>query len=195
MSYDIQTERPRRNKAGGGMFFLIILAVGAYLIFSNLGRAPQPREGTGVLERDNGMEVESDFDRQARAEQEEFERKRDEILGDDESVAGKQMPSTGKTGAASGWDMEDVATQKNASSPAKMPTNSKTQSKTRNGDWQMEEVETKKKNDNQFQFSNQKSNPPAKPKSDWEIEDVDAKKKTEKGDWAIEETNTEKKKN
>ena len=191
MSYDIQTEKPRRNKAGGGMFFIIILAVGGYLIFSNLGRAPKPQDGAGVLERDNGAAVESDFDRQARADQKEFERNRDEILGEEESVAGKQMPSTGRTGAANGWDLEDVATQKNAKTTARQPTNSKTQK----GDWQIEEVDNKKKNnDNQFQFSNQKTNPPAKPKSDWEIEDVDAKKKTEKGDWAIEETNTEKKK-
>ena len=191
MSYDLPTQKQPRNKAGGGMFFLIILAVGGYLIFSNLGRTPAPKGGAGVLEKDNGADVESEFDRQARAEQKEFERKRDEILGEGNSVAGKQMPSTGKTGTANGWDMEDVNNQKNpANSTTKTPS-----SKTKNGDWEIEDVDSKKtKKDNQFQFSNKNAKPPAKPKSDWDMEDVDAKMKTENGDWAIEETNTKKKK-
>jgi len=192
MSYDFPAEKPRRNKAGGGMFFMIILAVGAYLIFSNMGKAPKPQGGAGVLERENGSAVESEYDRQVQAEREDFERRRDEILGDDqpETASSKKMPTTGRTGAAGGWDMEDVATKKNAQEQAK-PTNSKTQK----GDWQLEDVDPKKKEDNQFQFSNKKEAPVAKPKSDWDMEDVDAKKKkTEKGDWAIEETNTEKKK-
>ncbi len=186
MSFDLPAGKPRPNKAGGGMFFLIILAVGAYLIFSNLGKAPQP--AGGVLDRDNRLEnVESDYDRQA-AKEREYQREREGILGDNDATAqGKQMPSTGGSGAASDWDMQDVATDRNN------PTTSNSNlGKTENGDWTIEDVDAKKKDNSQFQFSNKPGSTTKPENDDWAIEGVDKTKKTESGDWAIEETTKKK---
>ena len=171
MSYGLPQEKPRARKKGGGLFFLIILAVGAFLLFSR--SAPQPPANNPIEPASGHVGLEDEADK-------EYQQQRDEILGSNE----KQMPTTGKTGAAQGWKMEDVSTQKD---PQAQTSNSKTEK----GDWAIEEVDPKKKDDNQFQFSNPGNAKPAETDSggDWQIEDVKKNKKTESGDWAIEETN------
>ena len=178
MSYGFPSEQPRRRK-GGGMFFLMILAIGAFLIFSDRGVPPKP---AGDIFAPPGSNSDRELDADG-----EYNRQREEILGDkNDFTKGQRMPSTGSSGAASGWSIEDVANQKTTSGGRKTQP-----SKTQKGDWAIEEVDSEE-NKNQFRFSEKKTTDSLKTE-DWSIEEVDNNQKTESGDWTIEETNTSEK--
>ncbi len=180
MSYQFPQQQAPRRKGGGGLFFLIILGVGAFLLFSRLGTGPA---GDGIgrqpAEQSSTEPLDNDYARQPSGARGSNER---------DSKVGQAMPSTGGTGAAKGWELEDVTAQHDQSNPPMLrPKDAKTQK----GDWAIEEVDGKKPAGNQFKFSDPNPSAPAKPGGDWSIENVEPKNnaKTEQGDWAIEETN------
>ena len=184
MSYQ-QQQAPRR-KGGGGLFFLILFGVGAFLIFSRMGNGPAGGNGAGQqqqpLPSDSVVDpIEDDYAAQ-----------REAVFGPDKpkSKIGTRMPSTGGTGAAAGWDIEDVATKKNSSETMIVPAPNSSRAKTQKGDWAIEEVDGEQKSGGDFKFSNQTSPPASDSGNNWAIQDIEnppTKTKTQKGDWSIEE--------
>lgn len=190
MSYDFPSTPNPKRRGGGGMFFLVILAIGGFLIFSNFagqgGRAPAEGD-TGVLDPP------ANENREFPSEDDEFAAEREKIFGNEErqSAARKKMPTTGGTGAASDWKMQDAGATQN-------PGSKTVGGKTQKGDWSIEDVDNKNGNENgsgQFQFSNKPGKKAPASGGDWAIDDVDPKKpakKTTKGDWAIEDAGSKK---
>ena len=180
MSYGHSNEQqtiPRKG-GSGGMLFIVIVGVVIWMMFSQ-GRPQDP--GTGTT---SGDVVNSDH---------ESDPRNGSSSRVDEQSVGKRMPTTGRQGAASGWEMEDVATQRDSKNDF-VPKKGKTQK----GDWTIEGVDTQSGGD--FQLNNQNPVSGNAPKSggDWSIEEVDSKKsqkaqKTQKGDWSIEEVGGKKK--
>jgi hypothetical protein len=180
MSYG-SAPNPRMRKSGGGMIFIIILAIGAFLLFNNRGGPG----GNQPKAPDQGSYDPEDI---LGSRDDELERQRKDILGGGGDFEGSPMPSGSNADRSGDWQIEDAGTKQSDTSNSRNSTTTK-------GDWSIEDVDGKKKGDDQFKSSNP---PPAKeatPKSDgdWSIEDAGTKnEKTEKGDWAIEETNTDK---
>ena len=177
MSIQFPQQQAPRRKSGGSLFFLILLGIGAFIFMSRMGPGGGNGAGQGQQQRipDGSVDpIEDDYVQQ-----------REAVFGPDkpESKIGQRMPSTGGTGAASGWQLDDVATKKNqATIPATRPNSSKTE----NGDWAIEEVEGKKTRERQLQFSTPTNQPVLAPPNDWSIENVKPKPKTQNGDWSIE---------
>lgn len=102
MSYQFpQQQQAPRRKPGGGMFLMILLGVGAFLIFSRMGAGgggagQNPQAPRGAAEP-------AEYDYTQREDLFEAEKPKSKI--------GQAMPSTGGTGAAAGWGMDDVKTQ------------------------------------------------------------------------------------
>ena len=100
MSYQFPQQQAPRRKSGG-MFFLILFGVGAFLLFSRMGNRPAV-EGPGQRQQPiPGQAVDStEYDYTQR--EDIFESK------EPKSKIGQKMPSTGGTGAAADWSMEGV---------------------------------------------------------------------------------------
>lgn len=185
MSYGFPKDsgQPSRPKGGGGMMFLLIIGFIGFMIFSRMGAGPNPpadNGGGGISVDDIGSTTPRD----------EY-REREDIARGSRS-AGKEMPTTGKTGAANGWAMEDVATKPDRANNDFQPTKSKTQ----NGDWAIEDVNSSPKSGGDFQFSKKGDAP--KQSGDWEMKEVTTKEnkssgKTTNGDWSLEEVDKKKK--
>ncbi|MFK7769196.1 MAG: hypothetical protein AB8B55_18390 [Mariniblastus sp.] len=179
MTYSPQPTKPRRG--GGGMFFLIIIGVVGFVIFSNMGKAqrgPVDIGGTQV-EQEDKYKTELPSDLRGGGDFEPAETAKSES---------KKMPTTGGSGRSSDWSIDDVDGDK-----PKTGTQA-------NGDWAIEDVDPKKK-DNQFQFSNEAKGKPGANTSggDWSIDDAGSKQnskpsKTQNGDWSIEDADPKKKK-
>ncbi len=181
MSYGSPQARPRSGK--GGMFFIILLVVGAMIFFSSRG-------GQDSNQGQSPDEVLGSRDH-------EHEQIQKDIFGDGtfdrNGQQGRRMPTENQAKRSSpnnDWKMDDdVATRRDAKSPEVVKKNSQTT----NGDWAIEDVDNKKK-ENQFKFSNEgkKDGAATESGSDWSIDDVKKAKKTENGDWTIEEADPKK---
>ena len=151
----------RRAAGGGGLVFMIILAIGGYLLFSNLTARPAPDDG--VLQP--STQRESPSERAASERQREIDR------------AVKNQPLPPEKRAAEGWDMTEV----DVDNPTKDPAAGSAQSKTtQKGDWEMSEVDGKDSNKGTgIKFGNStsetNSDPTKTQKGDWEIEEVKEK--------------------
>lgn len=179
MSYG-SVPQPRMRKSGGGMMFLIILAIGAFLFMNSL-RGPGGNQQTAP---EQGSYEPEDI---LGTRDAELERQREDILGGGGDFEGQPMPSGSNANRSGDWQMEDAGTKQTNASKAPKSTTTK-------GDWSMEEVDGKQDPNDQFKFSNPKSDDKSsKSGGDWSLEDAGTEnKKTEKGDWAIEETNADK---
>jgi len=184
MSYHPPQQQAPRRKGGGGLFFLILFGVGSFLIFSRMGNGRPGEHGAGQPEQQIPQ-------RPADPLEDDYASQQEVILAPDKSSSnvGQPMPSTGGTGAASGWEMEEVVTKKNVEFERTRAASSSS-AKTQKGDWTIEEVDGHKDTGRQFKFSNP-SNPPTSDSSrEWSIQDIEkspTKSKTQKGDWSIEE--------
>ena len=179
MSIQFPQQQAPRRKSGGSLLFLILLGVGAFIFMSNMG----PAGGNGA-----GQGQQRIPDRSIDPIEDDYARQREAVFGPDEpkSKIGQKMPSTGGTGAASGWGMDDVVTKQNPVQPATTPARQPSPSKTENGDWAMEEFEGKKPVERQLQFSTPTNQPVLAPENNWSIDNVKPKPKTQNGDWSIE---------
>ena len=185
MSYHPPQQQAPRRKGGGGLFFLILFGVGAFLIFSRMGGDRPGENGAGLPPEQHVPQSSAD------PLEDNYAAQREAILGPDKtkSKVGQPMPSTGGTGAAAGWDMEDVVTKKNVefeTTPATTPNSARTEK----GDWAIEEVDGQKESAGDFRFSNQSNPPTSASSNNWKIQDIEqapTKSKTQKGDWSIEE--------
>ncbi len=181
MSYG--SPQPRAQSGKGGIFFIMLLVVGAMIFFSRQGAKRTPNQGQSP------EEVLGNRDH-------EHEQLQKDIFGDGvfdpNDQPSQRMPTENQARRSNNndWDMEDVATQRDQknSSPGKA------NSRTTNNDWAMEDVDSEKKKNNQFKFSNdgKKLDSATESGNDWSIEDANKTKKTENGDWAMEETSTKK---
>jgi hypothetical protein len=187
MSYGFPEQQSRKKPGGGGLIFLLIIGFVGFMIFSRMsgGGSATPQSGSG------GIGVE-DIGQHADHGHNDHDHGHDDHS---QNVAGSKMPTTGGSGAASGWNMDDVATKKDDNGFQPINNSKKSGSKTTNGDWAMEEVEGKKKDDETgFKFSDPGAGSKAESGGDWKMEEVDGKKKdgatnskTTNGDWALEE--------
>ena len=186
MSIQFPQQQAPRRKSGGGLFFLILLGVGAFLIFSRMGNSPVGGDGAGQGQRTlPDLTVDP-------LEDDGYARKREAVFGPDKpkSNIGQKMPSTGGTGVAAGWEMDDdVATKPSLVQPPTSPPARPMPSKTQNDDWSMESVESQKpveRQEPQFKFSTPTEQQVLPPQNDWAMENVEPKPKTTKDDWSIE---------
>jgi hypothetical protein len=149
------------KRGGGGILFLIVIAAGVFFLMSSMNRGGA-EGGADTSETDSGV-------------------KRGNVSGIESEPVGKKMPTTGGTGTAAGWDMEEVDKKtefKNKSKPTK------TQAK--NG-WEMEGVD-KKDDSTGLRLSNEQKDKAKS--SDWEMKGVEGSKKSGtkgKDDWEMEE--------
>lgn len=165
------------KKAGGGLIFLIIIGIGAYLLLSSRGPAGNQNNAGPGLDRSADYDL-PDTDRQpARSS------------GLEEFGGGGDFDPAAQSARSSDWAIEDATPEK--SSPAVKNGNA---SGTANGDWSIKDASGKKSDDNQFQFSqpatgsNKSSNTVG---GDWSIDDASGSKAKAKkegaknGDWSI----------
>ena len=177
MSYG--SPKPGVRKAGGGMFLIVVLVIGAFLFFSNRGNDAQ----NGSPERTNQSGYSPGDVLGSKNRDDESLRK--EIFGGGD-FDGSLVPAN-SSNSSSDWQLDDVATKKDDSSKSPSTTPS---------DWSMDDIKTKS-GDNQFNFSNPKPGDPKNPGTggDWSLEDGGTQtKKTEKGDWSLNDGGTNPKK-
>jgi hypothetical protein len=157
MSYYPEQQPAKPRRGGGGMFFLIAIAAIAFFMFSR-GSAPSVE----APERDATYNRSAQQQREAEEDELRYQRQREEVFGK-EATAEKKMPTTGRTGAAEGWSMDDVDSNSAPSTTA--TTTSSTENdegwsidtdlgpsttepdnkRTENDEWSFEEVDGKKK--------------------------------------------------
>ena len=161
------------------MVFIMILLVGAFLIFSNQMNPEGAGERTPSSAGTSGSPA-NDGDRQSKPDS-----RSGSVFGKSESVARDSNRKTTK----GDWAIEEVG-----SSSAKSASGSSEPKKTTKGDWAIEEVGASNgaKADEVRLSNSSKTQKASTKKSDWAIEEVDQPKKTKKGDWEIEEVNKKK---
>ena len=171
MSYDFPN--PKNESAtprGGGFMLLILLAVGAFFVFSNFsaqsGSQAEPATEPGIQR--GGAEPLDDIYADG---------------GSDDagkSNVGRTMPGTGRNRSESDWDSE-------SGTPKVMPSRENKSAGGVNG-WSTEDVETEpKKSDGiDLRFSNESSEIPKANDNEWSSEQVPKKKPVTDGDWKAE---------
>ena len=150
MSYGLPPEpRKRRATGGGGLVFLIVLALGAFFIFrGGFNGGQPPGQDGGALDP---FEATGQSDR--------------------------TEPTSRQRAESGDWEMEDVAIDKRKSNSGRRTTGDS--DKTTSGDWALEELPASQdKRDSGFKFSDQTAPGPPKSteKGDWKLEEVPDKK-------------------
>jgi len=154
---------------------LVLLAVGAFFLFSRSGAAPRSSPSDSTSETGIKPGNVGGLDNSS------VERRRDDL---GTSNVGKAMPSSGGNRTASGWGNEDA---EQASKP--MPSNSDKKVNGLDG-WGAEQVETNPvPNDGvDLRFSGESTVTPQVGDSDWNGAEVPKKKTVTNGDWTGETT-------
>ena len=148
-----ETQQSRPRGGGGRIFFFIILAIGAFLLFSN---RPGP-----VQNGDQGNQ--------------KIPGRLDPLEDDRQLTMDDLLENKGKTSKSSDdWSMDEVEIS-NRARQSTNPTVDSTNKSTQKDDWSMGEVDTnpKPKSDG-FKFSQPQGNqaaPKKTQKGDWEMEE------------------------
>ena len=171
MSYDFSNSKNESaTPRGGGFMLLILMAVGAFVVFSNFSAQ---REGQADPTAEPGIQ---------RGSAEPLDDTYADSGADDvgKSNVGQAMPSTGRNRSDSDWS-SDPGTRET------MPSRANNSAEGTNG-WSTEDVETapKKSDGIDLRFSNESSQVPKVGDSDWSSEPVPKKKPATNRDWKAE---------
>lgn len=175
MSFDFPAQPQRQVRPRGGgcgrLIFMMMIMFAVYYMFSG-GRPKQP-------EPQRGIGGPGDILAPAPQQDDRQDLKR-EIFGngdvgstDNRQPAGRQMPSTGRSGADRGWQMEEVESNTNSSkdfrSDSRLPTPSNSQPRSKN-DWSIGDADELNA---ESVPSRRQQTPLKKAESGWKLEEVD----------------------